>query len=64
MSDSKKTRGHFLDDSRSKGKQNEKDLNQGRKFDWRNSFESFEEENQENIEDSYDFNNKSGDKIV
>lgn len=52
MSDSRKPRGHFLDDSRSVGKQNIKDIKRGRKFDWRTCInEEDPEYSEENVEE-------------
>jgi hypothetical protein len=56
MSDSKKVKGYFLDENKSRGKKNVKDLNRERKFNWRGKID--EEENEEAFEYS-GRNNKS-----
>ena len=45
MSNSRKQNRHFLDDrSIRQGKQNDKDLNRGRKFNWRGNITDLEEQ--------------------
>ena len=52
MSDSRKPRGHFLDDNRNVGKQNVKDIKRERKFDWRTCInEEDVEYSEENVEE-------------
>ena len=48
MSDSRKVKGYFLDENKSRGKKNVKDLNRERKFNWRGKRD--EEEYEENYE--------------
>lgn len=53
MSDSRKPRGHFLDDNRNVGKQNVKDIKRERKFDWRTCLnEKDVEYSEENVEEN------------
>ena len=56
MSDSRKVKGYFLDENKSRGKKNVKDLNRERKFNWRGK------RDEEEYEANYEYggrNNKS-----
>jgi hypothetical protein len=54
MSNSKKVKSYFLDDNKSNGKKNVKDINRGRKFNWRVNIN--ESENDENDRDDNRYN--------
>ena len=59
MSDSRKPNRHFLDErSVRQGKQNDKDANRGRKFDWRDKVETDTEE------DNYDLMDNTGENCI
>ena len=58
MSNSRKQNRHFLDDrSIRQGKQNDKDINRERKFDWRDKVETNTEK------DNYDLMDNTGKKL-